>query len=145
LPTELPGDARNGDASKRSRSLRWSRFQASFFTKSGKLRKYAKPAIVLLHKNVRRPFTRGEILPHELPFSGRKPCHYSGVSVKTDSPISGFHQFMGQSSRSDNSEKARLVDNASVGINDNSVVAEKSINRVRVIFDDRLCEVLFQF
>ena len=52
---------------------------------------------------------------------------------------------MGQSTRFDDSEKTRLIDNASIGINDNPIVGEESIDCVRVIVGDRSREVVFQF
>jgi hypothetical protein len=51
---------------------------------------------------------------------------------------------MGQGTRFDDSEKTRLVDNASIGINDNPVVGEESIDCVRVIVGDGLREFIFQ-
>ena len=52
---------------------------------------------------------------------------------------------MGQRARFDDSEKARLVDDASIGVNDNPVVGEDSIERVRVIVGDRSGKFVFQF
>src|SRR2546423_8363947 len=52
---------------------------------------------------------------------------------------------MGQRTRFDDSEKTRLVDNAAIGINDNPVVGQESIDCVRVIVGDRSREVVFQF
>ena len=52
---------------------------------------------------------------------------------------------MGQNTGFDDSEKARLVDDASIGVNDNPVVGEDSIERVRVIVGDGSGEFVFQF
>ena len=118
---------------------------ASLLRESSQLRKYALPAVGLLHKNICRPFTRGEILSREFPVGRREPCHHSGVSVETDSQVCGLHRLMGQNTGFDDSEKARLVDHASIGVNDDPVVGEDSIERVRVIAGDRSREFAFQF
>jgi hypothetical protein len=52
---------------------------------------------------------------------------------------------MGQCARFDDSEKARFVDDASIGVNDDPVVGEESIERVRVIIGDRSRKFVFQF
>jgi len=52
---------------------------------------------------------------------------------------------MGQSTRFDDSEKTRLIDNAAIGIDDNPVVGQKSIDCVRVIVGNRSREIVFQF
>ena len=44
---------------------------------------------------------------------------------------------MGQSPGFDDSEKTRLIDEASIGINDNPVVGQESIDCVRVIVGER--------
>jgi len=51
---------------------------------------------------------------------------------------------MGQNTRFDDAKKTRLIDDASIGINDNLVVGEDSIECVYVIVSDRSREFLFQ-
>src|SRR5436190_9676268 len=52
---------------------------------------------------------------------------------------------MRQNTRFNDSEKTRLIDDVSIGVNDNPVVGEESIECVRVIVADRSCEFVFQF
>ena len=100
--------------------------QASLAGKSGKLCKDAPPAIILLHKNICRPLTRSEILPHEFPFARSQRRHDCGASIETDSQVIGLHHFVGQSTRFDHFEKTRFVDNVSIRINDDPVVGEET-------------------
>jgi len=50
---------------------------------------------------------------------------------------------MGQNTRFDDSKKTRLIDDASIGINDNPVVGEESIECARVIVGNRSREFIF--
>jgi hypothetical protein len=77
---------------------------------------------------------RSEFLLHEFSFRASERTHYSAVSVDTDSNVVGLHHLMSKSSRLDHLQEALLLDDSSVGIDDDPVIGNKSFDRFWIIF-----------
>src|SRR5206468_3340445 len=115
---------------------------ASSFRKCSELRQDAPPLSIPPHKNIRGPLVRSEFVPHEFSFRASKRAHHSAVSIDTDSNVLGLHHFMSESARLDHLKKTLPVDDSSVRVDDDPVIADKLSDLVWIIFHDRIREFL---
>src|SRR6266568_3709625 len=109
------------------------------------LRKHALPAAALLHKEICRSLSSTKFLSREFPLRRRQCRDNGGVSIGANLDIVGLHRLMGSSARFDRAKKTRLVDNASVRVDDDPVVGKELADRFRVVLRDGSREFLFQF
>ena len=65
------------------------------FRKPSKLRQYALPASIELHKEIRRPLLRAEGLSHEFTLRAGQGRDNRAISIDTNTNIVGLHHLVG--------------------------------------------------
>lgn len=104
------------------------------FTESSELRKNTPPSSILFHKNIGPSLLRAELFSDEFSIRRSQPGNNGSVPVDTNANLIGLHHLVAQIARFDHSKETCLVNDCSVGVDDNPVVGKKSSNPFGIVF-----------